>query len=291
MPLVKPISKLIPRLRIGHHEEKHRPPKKLGSRTGADAKAGETAPTVALPLDLHRCRGAAIRTGYRDFTLGAASGVSQELPETTNPEVESGYWEAEVEYGSSERFVREWANPHSWLLAADDLHEQALAQYRRRDGSILMIRKDGGAKSWDGVDKSIFLLGGFAIENAIKAFLVYENPDWVAGGRLAKKLKSHSLTKLQAQSTLIPYKRRHIEVLKGFESGLDSWARYPCALAFDRTREADSLAPELWAGYLRVMRAYGNRLQDLLSKKTWHGPHGFSGRWRFQGEFFSMIGG
>src|SRR6516162_9077364 len=32
-------------------------------------------------------------------------------------------------------------------------------------------------KSWDRVDKSIFLLGGFALENAIKAFLVYENPE------------------------------------------------------------------------------------------------------------------
>ena len=191
----------------------------------------------------------------------------------------------------NERFVRESANPHSWLLAADDLHEQALAQYRRRDGSILMIRKDRKTKSWDRVDKSIFLLGGFAIENAIKAFLVYENPVWVSGGRLSKKLRSHSLMKLQEQSTLIPYRRRHFEVLKGFESGLDSWARYPCALTFDNTREADSLAPELWAGYLRVMRAYGKRLQDLLSKKTWHGPNGFSGKWSFQGEFLSMIHG
>ena len=78
---------------------------------------------------------------------------------------------------NNELFVREWANPHSWLLAADDLHEQALAQYRRRDGSVLLIKKDGETKSWDRVDKSIFLLGGFALENAIKAFLVYENPE------------------------------------------------------------------------------------------------------------------
>jgi hypothetical protein len=40
--------------------------------------------------------------------------------------------------------------------------------------------------------------------------------------------------------------------------------------------------------YLRVMRAYGNRLQELLSKKLWHGAHGFSGQWRFRGEPFSM---
>ena len=52
------------------------------------------------------------------------------------------------------------------------------------------------------VDKSIFLLGGFALENAIKAFLVYENPDWVSGGRLSRNLKTHSLTKLQAKAKL-----------------------------------------------------------------------------------------
>jgi hypothetical protein len=191
---------------------------------------------------------------------------------------------------NSEQFVREWANPHSWLLAADDLHEQALAQYRRRDGSVLMIRKDGETKSWDRVHKSIFLLGGFALENAIKAFLVYENPELVANGKLSH-LRSHSLTKLQAKSKLIPYKKRHVAVLKGFEAGLESWARYPCALTFERTEEADSIAPELWAGYLRAVRAYGIRLQSLLSKKYCVGPHGFSGRWSFSGDFLYMVGG
>jgi hypothetical protein len=191
---------------------------------------------------------------------------------------------------NGEQFVRVWANPHSWLLAADDLHEQALAQYRHRDGSVLMIRKDGETKSWDRVDKSIFLLGGFALENAIKAFLVYENPEWVANGKLSRHLLSHSLTKLHAKSKLIPYKKRFVAVLKGFEAGLESWARYPCALTFERTEAADSIAPELWAGYVRVMRAYGIRLQGLLSK-NWVGPHGFSGRWSFSRDFLYMVDG
>jgi hypothetical protein len=30
-----------------------------------------------------------------------------------------------------------------------------------------------------GIDKSVFLLGGFALENAVKAFLVYDNPSWM----------------------------------------------------------------------------------------------------------------
>ncbi|HWM32019.1 MAG TPA: hypothetical protein VNO69_10025 [Methyloceanibacter sp.] len=185
-------------------------------------------------------------------------------------------------------FVREWANPHSWLLTADNLHEQALAQFQRRGRSILTMRGEGKVQSWDMVDKSIFLLGGFALENAIKAFLVYENPDWVSGGRQSRNLRTHSLTKLQGEAKSIPYKNRHIDILKGFEGGLDSWARYPCGLTYGQTEYANSLAPELWNGYLRVMRAYGNRLCKLLSKGIWHGPHGFSGQWRFEGEFLSM---
>jgi hypothetical protein len=109
-------------------------------------------------------------------------------------------------------FAQQFANPHSWLLAADDLHEQALGLHRRRDGKIILIRSDGSSRSWDRVDKSIFLLGGFALENAIKAFLVYENPDWVSGGKLSNRLRSHRLTKLQEQSKLIPFKHRHIDV-------------------------------------------------------------------------------
>ena len=85
-------------------------------------------------------------------------------------------------------FVLEWANPHSWLLTADNLHEQALAQRQRRGRSILTLHKQGEAKSWDLVDKSIFLLGGFALENAIKAFL--SGPETVVSSPLLDRLAS-----------------------------------------------------------------------------------------------------
>lgn len=74
-----------------------------------------------------------------------------------------------MEEDTNKRFVRA-ANPHSWLLAADDLHEQAVAQYRRRDGSILLIRKDAEATSSDRVDKSIFYLGDLRLRMQLKHF-------------------------------------------------------------------------------------------------------------------------
>lgn len=85
----------------------------------------------------------------------------------------------------NKRFVEDFANPHCWLLSADNLHEQATAIYSGRANSSIMTNVDGNnviLQQTRGIDKSVFLLGGFALENAIKAFLVYENPSWVSNG-------------------------------------------------------------------------------------------------------------
>jgi hypothetical protein len=180
----------------------------------------------------------------------------------------------------NKRFV-EFANPHSWLMTADNLHEQATAIYEGRDRSSITTKVDASnviLEQTRGIDKSVFLLGGFALENAIKAFLVYENPSWVSNGRLSGKLKSHSLTELQRQSKLIPYKKRYIKMLEAFESGLDSWFRYPCALTIENTQAGNHLYNHLWEGYVRVMRAYGRALSALLDR-GWNGPHGCYGSW------------
>ncbi len=135
----------------------------------------------------------------------------------------------------SKLFVEEFANPHSWLLTADNLHEQAAAIYAGRASSSIITKVDADdviLHQSRGIDRSVFLLGGFALENAIKAFLVYENPQWVSNGSLSRHLKSHSLTALQSSSELVPYKRQHISILKAFEDGLDSWFRYLACCRF-----------------------------------------------------------
>ena len=73
-------------------------------------------------------------------------------------------------------------------------------------------------------------------------------------------------------------------MLEEFESGLDSWFRYPCALTMAATIQDRDLPPELWQGYGTVMRAYGKKLTTLLGK-GWKGPCGFYGRWETKGEF------
>jgi hypothetical protein len=46
--------------------------------------------------------------------------------------------------------------------------------------------------SWDETNKATFLLCAFALENAIKAFLVYEHPDWVSDGHIHAELAATS---------------------------------------------------------------------------------------------------
>jgi len=50
------------------------------------------------------------------------------------------------------------ANPYSWLVTADNLHEQAEHLYGRR-GKLAYTRVDrhGVRKMWDGTNKSVFL--------------------------------------------------------------------------------------------------------------------------------------
>lgn len=192
----------------------------------------------------------------------------------------------------NKRFVEEFANPHSWLLTAENLHERATEMYNRRSRSSILTRTNAKkeiVQQTRGIDKPVFLLGGFALENAIKAFLVYENPLWIANGRLSGNLKSHKLTVLQKRSTLIPYKNSYIQVLEAFESGLDSWFRYPCALTIQDTKEERNLYEDLWDGYGKLMSAYGRKLVTLLNNE-WKGPHDFSGRWIVQGETLGWRG-
>ncbi|SHG81037.1 hypothetical protein [Bradyrhizobium erythrophlei] len=179
------------------------------------------------------------------------------------------------------KFV-DMANPYSWLVTADNLHEQAQHLYGRR-GRLTYSRLDrhGVSKTWDGTNKSIFLIGGFALENAIKSFLVFENPQWVSNGALAKDLKSHSLTALQEKASLIPYKTKYIWVLKKFEDGIESWARYPCGLSVHTSFDEEILSPGLWDGYVRLINAYFSRMQRLLTK-GWRGPHQYHGKWRIK---------
>ncbi len=188
---------------------------------------------------------------------------------------------------SSLEFV-ESAQPHSWLLVADNLHSQALDQYKNFGKSHIYKLDANGTpiEAKDDINRSMFLLGGFALENLIKSFIVYENPTWISNGHLNKKMRSHKLSELAALSNELPYKKRGQTTLEVFEDGLESWARYPCALTIQSSRRQLDFNPLLWNEYLKTSYSYCNKLVKLLSK-MWTGPHGFTVQYKFDPNFLS----
>lgn len=171
------------------------------------------------------------------------------------------------------------ADPHQWMLSAADLHEQAIASHQRRGVTQVTLRGPSQPEmTWDGANRATFLLAAFALESALKAFLVYEHPDWVSGGRLDTRLRSHKLTQLAMQSNLVPYRNRDQPVLAAFEEGNESWMRYPCGLHADDLSPQRPMDAKLWLAYRRVMRGYGKKLTRLLAL-GWTDPYGQKGEW------------
>lgn len=176
------------------------------------------------------------------------------------------------------------ANPHSWFLVADNLFEQAVQLQEQVGQGVLNLQSPDGEiiASWPKQNRSVFLLAGFALENAIKAFLVYQNPGYVSNGRLNRALKSHKLVQLSKQVERIPWPVKGLPVIAEFERGLDSWARYPCALYANDSEWEQVLPDALWRQYKGLMAAYGKRLKQLL-RRGWSGPHGSGGWWEING--------
>lgn len=177
----------------------------------------------------------------------------------------------------------EYGNPHAWFLVASELHEQAKLLKSSNQSQISRIDcAQNSNSSWNTSNRSTFLLAGFALENILKAYLVYEYPQFIKGGFLANGIKTHKLTKLARKSTLVPYKLRSINTLKYFEDGLESWARYPCGLNWAQTKEQELLKEKMWKNYLWLMKSYEVRFKKLIAKE-WKGPHTFNGLFIIEG--------
>ncbi len=177
--------------------------------------------------------------------------------------------------------------PHSWLLVADNLHHQAL-KTRSQSGLTQLHHFVDGVVQWgvDYSDRASFLLAGFALENTLKGFLVYENPLWIKDGCLNKELKTHSLTRLRdkLRNTKSFKSNDTLLMLKSFESGLSSWARYPCGLNKRDTALVKSMTKDLWTMYVETMRKAGEEYKVIL-KTVWKGPHKFHGGYSIEGDW------
>ncbi len=165
------------------------------------------------------------------------------------------------------------ASPLSWYEVAKLMHENAQILHNAPQGLISYV--EGGTQVTRRTsNRPVFLLAAFAMENLIKAYLIYENPQFIEGGKLSKRLlNGHSLSKLQKDCRRIPQPKRTQRVLETLEVGVNSWARYPCSTAQERQTWERAATPAFWAEYNRVFDLYSARLEELLTK-NWKGAYG-----------------
>ena len=174
------------------------------------------------------------------------------------------------------------ANPHGWYRVSVNLHEQAVLLHEQTTEFEEHINYETGERTTRRANnQTAFLLGGFALENALKAFLVHQNPQWISNGRLCRNLKTHRLTQLNTHLNNIATEEGYLEVLSSFEAGIDSWARYPCSLRSDDTTPEGVMTSQLWENYELLITAYHSQLRGLLSD-GWQGPDGYYARFEFR---------
>lgn len=194
-----------------------------------------------------------------------------------------------IEVKNDYEVFEEAAVPHSWLMVANELNEQAEACFERKGQS--RIHQFGSTPeehiaTIDQANRAAFLLGGFALENMIKSYLVYENPKWIANGSLSNELttRGHELSQLARKSKTLPWPKKGEPVLVAFESGLSSWARYPCPRRIAELRSPRYFTDELWGKYRTLFQRYDSKMKLLLGR-NWQGPHSFQGHYKFDGDF------
>lgn len=167
----------------------------------------------------------------------------------------------------------ERALPLNWLEVAKLLHENAKLLHNNDQGSLTQIFH-GKAVTRRISNRPVFLLAAFALENLLKAYLIYENPNYIEGGRLSRNLlNGHSLSQLQKACRNIPSPKRTRHVFETLEVGVNSWARYPCSTSVTRETEEREVTDAFWLEYNKVFDLYRRRLEALLAKR-WIGPYG-----------------
>jgi hypothetical protein len=157
------------------------------------------------------------------------------------------------------------ASPPSWYEVAKSLHEQAV-RLREDDGTLVhFVDRRGHVTTRRNSNRAVFLLAGFATENMIKAFLIYEHPQYVSSGALSRTLRSHQLANLWNSSACVPYKARYAKTVASLQDGLESWARYPCGLTSQQPFFEQEMTAQLWGSYGSMFSACGRRLERLLT--------------------------
>jgi hypothetical protein len=163
--------------------------------------------------------------------------------------------------------------PSEWLFYAEELMVAAEILWERNDGSMSSeiigpVMKNGKnkvteSKKVSSISRTYFLLVGFAIENLLKGFIVFDDPSTITSGEV-KRIKSHKITILVKEISEIRLSEAELDICKKIEEAIPYWGRYPIPL------EYSGITPDIGvtAEIRKIIKDMYDRLALQLYKKV-----------------------
>lgn len=159
-------------------------------------------------------------------------------------------------------------SPDSWLSFAEELMDSAEILWKQNDHSIRSeIIHDKTeileSRKISSISRPYFLLIGFAIENLLKGFIVFDDPTTITSGKI-KRIKTHKITNLIKEISYIKLSEEELDICKKIEEAIPYWGRYPIPL------EVSDITPDIGitSETRKIINDMYGRLASILYQKV-----------------------
>jgi hypothetical protein len=165
------------------------------------------------------------------------------------------------------------AAPLEWLEYAEELWENASRLFEAEPNEMTVtVDPVRGQVMRPAFSRPYLLLAAFAIENAMKGVAVARHPDLIRGGRIAKALETHRITRIANELAQIELTPEESAVCEFLETAIPSWGRYPVPRKISGVAKEVMSSPDLNTVIAALFARVVNILNDL-TKNGWRGPH------------------
>lgn len=165
------------------------------------------------------------------------------------------------------------ASPLEWLEYAEELWANASLLFDPEPGALTATMDPvRGSAVRPTSSRTYLLLSAFAIENVMKGVAVARQPELVSGGKIAKALETHSITKVADKLAGIQLSKEERDVCEILERAIPSWGRYPVPRTIGSLSQEATSSPDLHAAIGALFHRLREMLNELM-KKGWRGPH------------------
>lgn len=157
--------------------------------------------------------------------------------------------------------------PGEWLSFAEELMNAAEILWEQNGGPVrseIIYDKIKviESKKVSSISRPYFLLVGFAIENLLKGFIVFDDPSTITSGRV-KRIKSHKITNLVKEISEIRLSETELDLCLKIEEAIPYWGRYPIPLEYSGVTPDIGVTPEI----RQVIKDMYDRLACTLYEK------------------------